>query len=222
MKDSKKMSRHTKSSQTDPGNRETGKKNLPQFHHEELCALVEKASGGNQKAFEELVDVFHLPVFRMISMRMNNRMDAEDITQETFIRAQLHIHRLNEPGKFRSWLYQIAMNRIRDFYRKKRILQFVGASHELPDAREEEKVENTPEQEIFRKEFWKVFTAFTKTLSKMEKEVFLLRFVDQMGIREISEILRKSESAVKTHLYRAIAKCRNNSRMFGLLKEETP
>ena len=57
-------------------------------------------------------------------------------------------------------------------------------------------------------------------LSRWEREVFLLRFPDQLGIREIAQILRKSESAVKTHLYRAIEKFRESPELVQLLQRE--
>jgi len=56
----------------------------------------------------------------------------------------------------------------------------------------------------------------------MEKEVFLLRFLDNLSIREISSALEKSESTVKTHLYRALVKFRKSSSTLQLLKEEMP
>jgi len=55
----------------------------------------------------------------------------------------------------------------------------------------------------------------------MEREVFLLRFMDHLNIKEISQVLKRSESSVKTHLYRALQKFRKEPELIKLLKEET-
>ena len=59
-------------------------------------------------------------------------------------------------------------------------------------------------------------------LSKMEQEVFLLRFLDELGIKEIAEVLHKSESTVKTHLYRALGKFKNDTAFRAFIKEARP
>ena len=69
-----------------------------------------------------------------------------------------------------------------------------------------------------RQEFWEQVRSFTGKLGRWEREVFLLRFLDQLGIREIAQVLHKSESAVKTHLYRALGKFKGNPEIVRLLE----
>jgi RNA polymerase sigma-70 factor (ECF subfamily) len=71
-------------------------------------------------------------------------------------------------------------------------------------------------------EFWRLVRAFADRLSRWEREVFYLRFFDQLGIREIALVLGRSESAVKTHLYRAIKKFKGDSELVDFLEGELP
>jgi len=74
---------------------------------------------------------------------------------------------------------------------------------------------------LLRREFWDRLKKFAGGLSRWEREIFFLRFLDQLTIREIAEALQKSESAVKTHLYRAVNKFKNDREM-ALLMEGIP
>jgi RNA polymerase sigma-70 factor (ECF subfamily) len=72
-----------------------------------------------------------------------------------------------------------------------------------------------------REDFWKQVRLLLDKLSRLEREVFLLRFMDHLSIREISQIMEKSESTVKTHLYRALKKFKNDTALIQLLQEES-
>ena len=69
--------------------------------------LVEQAQAGDHLAFHRLADHYQPEIFRMIYYRTWSRMDAEDLTQDVFLRAYKHIGRLEAPGLFRSWLYRM-------------------------------------------------------------------------------------------------------------------
>jgi len=72
---------------------------------------------------------------------------------------------------------------------------------------------------IDRETFWREVGSYLERLSRKEREVFTLRFVDHLNIREISEVLGTGESAIKTHLYRALAKFRKNPSMSRWVEE---
>ena len=144
-------------------------------------------------------------------------MDAEDLTQETFLEMSRKIHQLKDPDRFKPWLYRVALNRVKDFHRKKTLLSLfatTGAVEETDLTGDS----NNPLNQIMEKEFWREFYGFTRQLPRKEREVFLLRYVDQVRIREIAETLKKSESTVKTHLYRALKKFKQASGLRDLLK----
>ena len=189
----------------------------------QLALLVVKAQQGNGKAFEQLFARFQKEVYRMVYYRTRLQQDAEDLTQEVFIRAYKKISSLKEADRFRTWLFSIAYNRIRDFYRKKRIQNFFSLSDLDEDTLERysshDRENLAPIQNLIKQDFWKQVEKFLERLSKMEREVFLLRFLDQLMITEISRVLKKSESTVKTHLYRALIKFKKASSIIQHLQE---
>ncbi|MBU1712847.1 MAG: RNA polymerase sigma factor [Proteobacteria bacterium] len=189
--------------------------------------LAEMAVAGNPNAFDQIVDLYYNTIFRMVYYRIRSGMDAEDITQDIFIQVLKNIKSLKDFSLFNSWLFSIAVNKVRDFKRKKRFTSLFGALSDKNTENEQEYehetgAESGPLEGVIRQNFWKQFEAILNRLSSLEKEVFLLRFLDQLGIREISMALKKNESTVKTHLYRALKKIKYDSSVKELLKESMP
>jgi RNA polymerase sigma-70 factor (ECF subfamily) len=191
----------------------------------QLALLVMRAQQGDREAFEKLFDMFQKEIYRMVFYRTRSQQDAEDLTQEIFYRAFKHISGLKEADRFRTWLFSIAFNRMRDFYRKKRFRNLFSLSdwneNTLPAYHALNPENPAPIQNLIKQDFWKQVEKFLGHLSKMETEVFLLRFLDQLRITEISRVLKISESTVKTHLYRALAKFKKTPAILQHLQEET-
>ena len=155
----------------------------------------------------------------MVYYRTYSLTDAEDLTQEIFMKMSKSLSSLKDAGSIRPWLFRIALNRVRDFHRKKSILSFFGTTTELEAAAQATaENHNNPANTMMLKEFQSQFRKLTDSLPQGEREVFMLRFVDHLEIREIAGILKKGESTVKTHLYRAIKKFRQDPGLHGLLK----
>ncbi len=191
----------------------------------ELTELVEQASKGNRLAFDQLIDRFQGDIYRMIYYRVRVRMDAEDLAQDVFIRAFRSISRLREPGRFRSWLFTIAVNRVNDYLRNKRVRSIFKSSDEGTHFYHETDAPQEQAQaleQVLKEDFWRQIEQIAKKLSKMEREVFMLRFLDDLNIYEIAQILKKSESTVKTHLYRALTKFKKEKALRHFLQEDTP
>jgi len=188
----------------------------------QLVLLVNQAKDGNRSAFARLIDQFQADVFRMVYYRIRSRADAEDIAQDVFLKAYQKISSIKDASRFRGWLFSITLNRIRDFQRKKRFRSLFKA--------EDENMESQPPLEtgtdqpdaldhVLREDFWRQIRLILNKLSKMEREVFLLRFFDHLNINEIAGALKKNESTIKTHLYRALAKFKKEPEIRQLLKE---
>ncbi len=189
----------------------------------QLTRLVEKARDGNRTAFDQLIDRYQGDIYRMIYYRIRQQMDAEDLTQDVFIRAYRSIARLRELGRFRSWLYTIAVNRVNDHLRKKRVRSIFKSSDEGPEVQPEaDEHREKPEalEQVLKEDFWRQVDRIAQKLSRMEREVFMLRFMDDLNITEIAHILKKSESTVKTHLYRALAKFKKENSLRQFLQED--
>jgi RNA polymerase sigma-70 factor, ECF subfamily len=187
--------------------------------------LVEKARAGSKLAFEQLADLFHNDIFRMVYFRTRSQMDAEDLTQDIFIQAFRSLSKLDSVDRFKSWLFSIAMNRVRDFHRRKKLQRFFGMSS---DSRMENQQElgaadkPDPLDIMIRRDFWEKVEMTLNGFPAMEREVFILRFMDQLEIKEISQVLKKNQSTVKTHLYRALRKFRNSSPILQYLQGDKP
>lgn len=190
----------------------------------EIALLAERAQAGNRFSFERLMDMFQGDIFRLVYYRTGSHMDAEDLTQDVFIKAFKGLSGLKDVYRFRPWLFSIAVNRVRDFRRKKKLLFFLKNSEEEMDEWDKADREGYDNPEAFnhlvRKEFWENMGIFTNKLSRWEREVFHLRFLDQLGIKEIAMVLSKSESTIKTHLYRALHKFKETPELSSVLQGE--
>jgi RNA polymerase sigma-70 factor (ECF subfamily) len=192
-----------------------------------VAMLVERARSGDRIAFDELIGIFHEDIFRMVYYRTRSQMDAEDLTQDIFLQVLKHLPSLKDVERFRPWLFSIAVNRVRDHGRKRRLMTFFGllgsGTREEDDQEPEDMgVDESPGalDQLLEQEFWEQVQQLSKVFSPLEREVFFLRFLDNLSIKEISTALSKSESAIKTHLYRALKKFKDNSDLIHLLRGE--
>lgn len=191
----------------------------------DLAACVERARSGNRHAMGELVGFFREDIYRMVYYRTGNRMDAEDLTQEIFLKVFDNLRSLKDAAMFRPWIYRIAVNRVNDYHRRKKFLSYFVPAGEREDGPEMEDMQNSNENvldQVIKKEFWHEVRAFMHKLSKLEREVFQLRFMDHLGIAEISTVLNRGESTVKTHLYRAVKKFQAEEHLIGLIRGVEP
>lgn len=192
------------------------------MENQELEECVTAAKNGDRIALERLIERFHHPLFRMIYYRIHSRMDAEDLTQDVLLRMCEKLRGLKKAELFKSWLYRIALNRIRDFKRKKTVLCFFGGSADTDSLAPNEISESkTPADQVMGKIFLDKLISLTKRMSRMEGEIFLLRYADQMTIQEISDVLGRHESTIKTHLYRAVKKFKEDQEMREWMKGVT-
>jgi len=196
-------------------------------HASEISRLAARARDGNRFAFQQLVGELEPRIFRMIFYRTRSREDAEDICQDVFLQAYRSLKKLKDPERFASWLFRIAVNRVNDYHRRQKFRSLFSAlqdsDRDSEDNAEQPADHNTDTVDaIVRKEFWQKVQSMLRQLSKMEQEVFLLRFLDDLGIKEIAEVLHKSESTIKTHLYRALEKFKNDGEFRAFIQEARP
>ena len=197
----------------------------PELPEDQLTDLVLKARDGDRVAFNRLVDRFQPEILRMVYYRVRPHAEAEDLTQDIFMKAFRNVGNLREADRFRSWLYRIAVNRVRDFHRRLRLRTMFSSDSEFNEADLPEKGDENDDPEalsqVLKAEFWHQIGLILKKLSRMEKEVFMLRFFDHLSISEIAGVLKKSESTIKTHLYRALAKFKKEDKLRRMLQEVT-
>jgi RNA polymerase sigma-70 factor, ECF subfamily len=190
--------------------------------------LVRRARNGSRTAFHQLMATFHHPIYRMVFYRVRSSMDAEDLTQDIFLKAFQGMERLQSDSHFKSWLYRIALNCVRDYFRKKRWTALFSSLESFSGPEEpsgDEWIASNapgPEEKLLQKEFWRQVDLSLQPLSVNEREAFVLRFYDQLDVAEIARVMKKNENTVKTHLYRAIKKVKNNPNPSMGRKEKGP
>lgn len=184
-------------------------------------SLAIMAKQGDRTAFDRLVNHFWEDMVRMTYYRTQSSMEAEDLAQEIFIKAFSSLKSLKNPASFKPWLYRIAVNKVNDFHRKQKLMRIFrpSAGDEAGGLPEEARDQTASALDrVMREEFWGQVKEFCNSLAPKEREVFTLRFMDQLTIAEIAGALGRSQSAVKTHLYRAVAKFQKKPSLLSAIR----
>jgi RNA polymerase sigma-70 factor (ECF subfamily) len=163
--------------------------------------LIAKAATGDSEAFGVLYDEYHPQIYRFVFLKVSSKEDAEDLTHQVFMNALEHMPGYRHQGfPFSSWLYRIARNAVIDHYRtRKEKVSLEDADPEVFAVSEDIQVDTNRVLE-----FEKVRKAIAK-LSDLHQDVIIMRFVEELAIREVAVALKKSEGAVKLLQHRAIA-----------------
>lgn len=163
-----------------------------------IINLVKKAIKGNDKAFLTLFQKYEQDIYRTAFIYVKNESDALDVVQETAYRSFKYIKNLKEPKYFKTWLIKIAISCSLDNLRKqKNVIQMKPEFEELisGDVNEDAILTMTMQDLI-------------EQLNEDEKSVIILRFYQDLTIKEVSETLEIPLGTAKTVLYRAINKLR--------------
>ena len=167
---------------------------------QEELNLVQRARQGDHEAFTQLYESHFAKIFRYVVLKIGNQAEAEDMTQQVFVRAYESIGSYQWQGvPFTAWLFRIAHNQMVDYVRKQSKKQTVSLDESLPipdDSDLEHEVEVKIEME-------KVVLA-AKELTKAQREVVSLRFAGGLTITETAKAMRKSEGAIKALQHSAI------------------
>lgn len=170
----------------------------------DLAAL----QAGDRAEFARFVDAYSGQVYRLALKMLQNPQDAEDILQETFIKAYKALPQFEGRSSLSTWLYRIATNEALMFLRKKRPTQ-VSVDEPVEDDEGNERPRQIldwcclPESELMSTEARANLDRSVEQLPETLRAVFLLRDIEGLSTRETAEVLDISESAVKTRLSRA-------------------
>src|SRR5581483_4066658 len=174
--------------------------------------LVDRFKAGDQAAFNEMVSRYWGRIYSMVHQLLRNPQDAEEVTQDAFIRAHRGLVNFRGESAFSTWLYQIATNLARNRYwywwRRKRdrtvsIDQPIGADNETPLSEIFAAELETPEDATVTQEFVSRIAEGMEKLSPKHREILILRNVKNLSYEEIAEILGISVGTVKSRIARA-------------------
>ena len=165
---------------------------------------VALARQGDQDAFAELVYTFQDAVYNLCYRMLGERTEAEDSTQEAFIRAYLHLNRYDTERSFKTWILSIASNHCIDRLRKRR-LKWMSLDEPLPsgNALAISSDEPTPEEATLKTERGHLIQALLNELPPDYRAAVVLRYWYDYSYTEIAETLETTESAIKSRLFRA-------------------
>ena len=178
---------------------------LSQCSDRELAAF---ARAGQQQAYRELLRRYKTPVFRLIQSNIGDPDEAMDLTQETFVAGFGAIGRYDADRPFRLWIARIALNKCRDWARRRTVRSFFSRALPLDSAHDVASDGPAPDAEAAdRAELDRVRAAMARLPSNL-REVLVLRGVEDLTQAETAELLQTSEKTVEMRLYRARAKLR--------------
>jgi RNA polymerase sigma-70 factor (ECF subfamily) len=176
------------------------------------AAAVALARDGNSEAFRALVEQHSRAVYRLAYRLTGNADDAEDVVQETFLRAYKQIGRFESRANFGTWLHRIGVNCSIDLIRSRphresgrdvADLDLIGSAPVTTRA-----VEASPERLMLSAEVQQQIGLAMSTLSRMERAAFVLRHFEGHSIEEISRALGLKVNAAKHSVFRAVKKMR--------------
>ena len=164
--------------------------------------------GGDRAEFARLVDAYSAPIYRLGLRMLGDPQDAEDVLQETFLKAYRALPAFEGRSSLSTWLYRIAVNEALMLLRQKRPDTVSIDEERETEEGEQEPVQIVdwgalPEEELLSTETRKALDDAIQRLPSTLRSVFLLRDIEGLSVRQTAEALEVSEAVVKTRLLRA-------------------
>src|SRR5437879_4279558 len=175
----------------------------------ETAAVLARARQGDSEAFRALVERHSRTVFRLAFRMTGNEQDAEDVVQDSFLRAYRQLGRFESRANFGTWLYRITANCAVDLMRARQARRDQARAESLDEAAADVRSDRPdPERLSERSEIKRVVTEAMVVPSPLERSAFTLRHYDGRTIDEISRTLGLGTSAAKHSVFRAVRKLR--------------
>lgn len=176
--------------------------------------LVAQVRAGDGDAFRVLVERHSRKVFRLAFRLMGNEEDAEDIVQESFLRAYRSLDRFQEQAQFSSWIYRIASNHALDMLRSRKRRSEESLSKPVANGEGRSigdrlaSVEPGPERLTAGSQLQRTIHTALEELTAQERVAFTLRHFEGQSVEEIGALLQVSASATRNAVFRAVHKVR--------------
>jgi RNA polymerase sigma-70 factor, ECF subfamily len=175
--------------------------NLP-----DIDRLLASPSASDEEILTALVNAYRLPLTRLACSILRDPAEADDAVQQTLLSAALHLDRYRPGTNFRAWLYTILVNTCRGMLRKQKSRQFLTA---LLGRSLEDRSSTEPEAAYLQSENTRRLWEAVERLDEKHRLVVLLRYQEELTIREIAQILSIKEKNVYTRLYAAFSRLRS-------------
>lgn len=169
-------------------------------------SLIERARGGDDAAFNGIVQVYRKRILGTISRLIGRPEDVEDVAQEVFVRLYFSLDQLRSPEVFETWLYRLTVNAAYDYLRKERRRQestmsdLSEAQVTMADAEAGSKQQSATENAKAVREF---VESLLKEVSEEDRLLLTLKEVEGLSLKELEKVYNVSENALKVRLFRA-------------------
>lgn len=183
----------------------------------EEASWITRAKAGDQAAFAAIFTRYERRIYNFIYRMMGNVEDANDLTQETFLKAYRALDKTDQELNINAWLHRIAANACLDVLRRRRRFRWFyweEARHDEPSQR----VEDNPERSVVGDESQELVRRVLARLTPRYRQALILREYEGLSVNEIAEVMNASRSAVKSMLFRAREEFR---RLYALLEDES-
>lgn len=172
------------------------------LNQSEVAGLVKRATGGDLEAFGELYSIYLDRIYRYVFYQIRDKMTAEDITEEVFVKAWKAIKSCQGKEKtFSPWLYRIAHNQVIDNLRSQRKCLSIEEAESPADV-------SNPELEAEGNWERQELLATLSCLPQSQRQVIILKFIDGLDNREIEQIMGKRQGAIRVLQMRALTTLR--------------
>jgi RNA polymerase sigma-70 factor, ECF subfamily len=165
--------------------------------------IIERILKGDRQAFALLVEEYKAAIYNLAFRMTRSAGDADDLTQETFVRAYINLWRFHPKRKFFTWLYTISINLIRNHLKKVKNDDLLNRTKNI---QYEENETQSPETLIIATQESNKIDLALLTLKYELRVMLIMKYQQELSFEEIAEITGKSVSAVKMQVYRGLEK----------------
>jgi RNA polymerase sigma-70 factor, ECF subfamily len=170
--------------------------------------LIERAQHGDMQAFRKLVEQSKLKVFRLAYNLTGNRHDAEDLSQDVFVKAYRSLPKFRGDAKWSTWIYRITVNTCMDHGRsntnRSMEVRYERENNDPSNGIDHDRGSITPDRKAESSMIQQHIETALQSLSEQEKAVFVLRHYHDFSLKQIAQTLEIAEGTVKSYLFRAI------------------
>jgi RNA polymerase sigma-70 factor (ECF subfamily) len=175
--------------------------------------IIERVCSGDTYAFQQIVERYKKKIYYIAYDIVGDHHEAEDISQEVFIKMYRALDRFRKDAKMSSWLYQIAVNSSIDSLRRKKSKPLINVEDIDSVGVQEQALESAspeadPERRAIAILMQEHIDSALNKITPQERTVFVMRHYNEFKIREIADVLEVSSGTVKSLLFRALKKLR--------------
>jgi RNA polymerase sigma-70 factor, ECF subfamily len=171
--------------------------------------LIDRTLAGDGNAYGIIVERFQRRIYRVAFAIVRDEVEADTVTQDTFVQAYTHLARFQGRSELETWLTRIAINRSRDALRRRKFVSlFTRDDDDVETMIEPVDDRPDPERQILSTQLRAAILRAERLLSSQQKVIFRLRHYENLSLEEIADHLGLRAGTVRAHLFRAIHKVR--------------